>query len=67
MIKLKIEGMTCGHCVAAVTQALESVPGTGKVVEVSLDRAEAVIDGAPDSAALIASLQKDGFRAELIE
>jgi copper chaperone len=24
---LKIEGMTCGHCVRSVTQALEAVPG----------------------------------------
>lgn len=27
-IDLRIEGMSCGHCVAAVKQALESVPGT---------------------------------------
>lgn len=67
MIKFKIDGMTCGHCVAAVTKILEGFPGTRKVVEVSLDRAEAVIEGAPDTAALITSLQEEGFRAELAE
>ena len=67
MIKLRIDGMTCGHCVGTVTRALESVSGTGKVVEVSLDRAEAIIDGTPDPAALITSLQKEGYRAELVE
>jgi copper chaperone len=25
---LKIEGMTCGHCVRSVRSALEGVPGT---------------------------------------
>lgn len=65
MIKLKIEGMTCGHCVATVTKVLENVQGTTKVVEVSLDRAEAVIEGTPDSAVLITALEKEGFPAEL--
>lgn len=67
MIKLKIEGMTCGHCVATVTQVLQNVQGTTKVVEVSLERAEAVIEGAPDHAALISSLQEEGFKAEFVE
>jgi len=26
-LMLKIDGMTCGHCVAAVKRALDSVPG----------------------------------------
>jgi copper chaperone len=26
-LTLKIDGMTCGHCVAAVKRALDSVPG----------------------------------------
>lgn len=66
MIKLRIEGMTCGHCVATVTRVLESAPGIEKVVEVSLDRAEAVLDGTADPAALITSLAAEGYRAELV-
>ncbi len=26
-VELKIDGMSCGHCVAAVREALESIPG----------------------------------------
>lgn len=35
---LKIEGMTCGHCVSSVTKELEKVAG---VSEVSVDLATA--------------------------
>lgn len=27
-VTLKIDGMSCGHCVASVRKALESVPGS---------------------------------------
>jgi copper chaperone len=36
---LKIDGMTCGHCVAAVRRALESVPGV-QVADVQIGSAE---------------------------
>jgi len=67
MIKFKIKGMSCDHCVAAVTKVLKNAPGTSKVVEVSLDRAEAVIDGTPDTVALMTALKEEGFPAELAE
>lgn len=42
MIKtIKISGMHCEHCVAAVTKTLQSLPGVS-AVKVSLDKAEAV-------------------------
>ncbi len=37
---LKIEGMRCGACVAAVTKALEAIEGVSEVV-VDLDNNEA--------------------------
>lgn len=42
---LKIDGMHCEHCVAAVTKALESLPGVS-AVQVSLERGEAQLDAA---------------------
>lgn len=36
---LKVSGMTCGHCKAAVTKAVESVSDTNNVV-VSLENKE---------------------------
>ena len=40
---LKITGMTCGHCVKAVTQALESQEGVSRA-EVSLQTGSAVVE-----------------------
>jgi copper chaperone len=39
---LKIEGMTCQHCVTHVTEALENVAGV-KSAKVNLKKGEAVV------------------------
>lgn len=40
--ELRIEGMSCGHCVGAVKKALEAIDGVSKVeVEVGRARVEA--------------------------
>jgi copper chaperone len=31
MPEIKVKGMSCGHCAAAVTQALTSLPGISQV------------------------------------
>ena len=43
MKTIKIEGMTCNHCVMAVTKALEKIDGV-KNVKVDLTRDEATFD-----------------------
>jgi len=40
MTKIKVEGMSCQHCVMAVTKALQGIDGL-KNVKVDLDRGEA--------------------------
>ena len=40
---LTIEGMSCRHCVKAVTEALKGVPGVKKV-DVSLEEKSAAIE-----------------------
>jgi copper chaperone len=40
---LKIDGMTCGHCVAAVTRALESAEGVASAT-VDLQAGRAVVE-----------------------
>jgi len=62
MVKLKIEGMTCGHCVLTVKQALSGVTGVQAPVDVSLEKGEAVVGGAPDPQALMAALVQEGFQ-----
>ncbi len=43
MKTIKIKGMTCNHCVMAVTRALEKIDGV-KNVKVDLTKAEATFD-----------------------
>lgn len=39
---LKIKGMTCGHCVSAVTEQLSSIPGVSKV-DVDLESGQVAV------------------------
>ncbi len=61
---LKISGMNCQHCLRAVTQALESVPGAD-AVRVDLASGLAEVDGAAPTEALIAAVIAAGYGAEL--
>ena len=56
-IHLKITGMTCGHCVRAVTKALEGVSGVEKGQE------KLVVHGQARAAALIAAVKEEGYDA----
>lgn len=66
MIKLKVTGMTCGHCEMAVKKALAQVPGVESVVTVDRTRQEAVVEGSPDVAALVAAIEDEGYQAEAL-
>ncbi len=65
MIKLKVTGMTCGHCVSSVTKALSNVPGVDKVVEVSQERGEALVEGTPDVEKLVQAIAEEGYQAQV--
>jgi copper chaperone len=65
MIELKVEGMTCMHCVKAVTEALAAVPGVTAVREVSLEKGAATVDGSPEPDSLVAAVKEAGYRAEV--
>ena len=64
MVELKVEGMSCMHCVKAVTDALSDVPGVTKVQEVSLESGTASVEGSPDPQALVAAVKEAGYQAE---
>lgn len=64
MTNLKVEGMTCHHCVMAVTKALESVAGV-RSAAVDLEKGSAVVDGDADLQAMIAAVQEEGYQASL--
>jgi len=62
MTELKIDGMTCGHCVAAVKKALEKVPGV-TAAQVELEPGRARVEGEPALEALLAAVQDEGYQA----
>lgn len=61
---LKVDGMTCGHCVARVQKALDETSG---VVEAKVDLDSGIADirsdKDPDTAALIAAVEEAGYIA----
>ena len=64
MVTLNISGMTCGHCVQAVAQAIQAVPGVERV-GVELDTGIAVVEGAPDVQAVLDAVQEEGYQAHV--
>ena len=67
-IKLKIEGMTCGHCQMSVKKALENIKGVKSAV-VDLDDNSAKVSYKSDKVTidnLIDAVVKAGYKAEAI-
>lgn len=63
---LKVTGMSCGHCVEAVSGALRGVDGV-REAQVDLDAGRAVVDydeGATDTNALVGAVMDEGYTAE---
>lgn len=65
MIALKIEGMSCMHCVKTVTEALSSVTGVAGTPQVTLDPGEAVVEGDASPEALVAAVEDAGYKASV--
>ena len=56
-----VTGMTCGHCVAAVTEGVAAVPGVAEV-DIDLDTKLVVVHGAAlDDAAIRAAISEAGY------
>lgn len=62
---LKIQGMTCSHCVKAVRTALSEVTGVERVVDVDLDAGRAQIEGSAKPADLIKAVKEEGYDARV--
>ena len=62
MATIRIKGMSCNHCVMAVTKALSGIDGIGNV-KVDLAKGEATFDEAKpvDRALVRESIEKAGF------
>lgn len=55
---LKIGGMSCNHCVAAVKDALKTVPG---LAEVDVKVGEASFAGSADLAQVRKAIEEEGY------
>jgi len=64
-IKLRITGMTCGHCAAAVTTALRSVSGV-ESAEVNLELRQGIVKGSAEAKKLIDVVKQEGYDAEVV-
>ena len=57
---IKIQGMTCMHCKAAVEKALKAVPGVVAVdVDLALNRAK--VEGSADREAMASAVTSAGY------
>jgi copper ion binding protein len=61
--RFTVEGMTCGHCVAAVHDELSQLPGV-QSVQVDLDSGAVVVDSADpiDAVTIAAAVDEAGYR-----
>jgi copper chaperone CopZ len=60
VLKLRVSGMTCEHCVAAVGRAVRAVPAV-RDVAVDLGSGEVTVSGDPDPAAVRAAIEEEGY------
>ncbi|MCD6197371.1 MAG: heavy-metal-associated domain-containing protein [Deltaproteobacteria bacterium] len=61
MATIKIKGMTCNHCVMAVTKALNEIDGI-KNVKVDFEKGEAFFEGKPVDMDLVREkIKKAGY------
>jgi copper chaperone CopZ len=66
-LKLRLSGMTCGHCQATVERALQGAKGVYSAI-VDLEAGEAEVDFDDDTATteqLIAAVAKAGYGAKV--
>ena len=64
MLKLNVAGMTCSHCVAAVTRAVNAVPMV-ESVGVDMERGEVTVMGQPDAEAVRDAIIEEGYEVRL--
>ena len=59
-VSFDIEGMSCDHCVRAVKNALEAVPGV-RAADVRVGHADVETEGATRDA-LVGAIEEEGYR-----
>ncbi len=57
----EVQGMSCGHCVRAVTQAVQKLDGQARV-EVDLARGRVTVDTGAAREAVAQAIESEGYR-----
>ena len=57
----QVQGMSCGHCVGAVTQAVKSVDPHAEV-KVDLASGQVQVQSAQDPAAIARAIEEEGYK-----
>lgn len=60
MFNMNVSGMTCGHCVSAVTKAVKAVPGAEDVA-VDLKSGQVTVTGNSDPSAVRHAITEEGY------
>ena len=63
-ITLKVEGMTCGHCVKAVTRAVQEQDAAAKV-EIDLAARQVRVQSELGQEQILTAIRDEGYQAEL--
>lgn len=56
-----VQGMSCGHCVGAVTRAVKTADPSA-TVEVDLASGQVQVESQQDRAALAAAIEEEGYK-----
>lgn len=64
MQQFKVSGMSCGHCVRAVTQAIQALEQTARV-EVDLAAGMVRVDSDLDATQIQAAIREEGYEVTL--
>lgn len=59
-----VQGMTCGHCVKAVTRAVQEQDAAAQV-EVDLAARQVRVQSVLDAQQLLAAIREEGYAAEV--
>jgi len=64
MQQFKVSGMSCGHCVRAITQAIQMLDQAAKV-EVDLAAGLVRVEGSLNAEQIQTAIREEGYQAEL--
>ena len=62
----KVSGMSCGHCVRAITQAIQALDPQAQI-QVNLAQATVNIESSLTQAAIVAAIEEAGYAVQSAE